>query len=311
MRTAAMLLALLLAAPVVAGAQVRVRPEPPGGSTRPEPAEPAPAALAPASRPPRPPPSADPAPTRPPRPGQGQPPPPGPGGGSIGWAPPPSHYRPPFWYGYGWGWGYYPLFPLFPLYPAMIPAGLPSESPEDRVAATVRASAAFGPRDTGLAGMAFAVDGQRAGFDLGFDAFSPSSGGLFDGGRGGDSRAYGFGSAHFTYPLFRGPAYGFLLEGGGSWLSVPSTSFSGSTDAFGFDLGASAHLGLLGPLGLEGHARLTPFPVQVVDLRAAAALRGGPLSLTLGYRVIDIEADDRTGPAARFEGPELGLGLIF
>jgi hypothetical protein len=307
MRIAVIPLALLLAAPAFAGAQVRSRPAP-GGSTRPEPAEPAPdsAAMAPAPRPPRPAPPADLAPARPPRPGTGQPPPPGPGGGPGGWGPPPVYYAPPFWYGYGWGWGYYPL------YPAVVPAqGLPSEPPAQGAAATVRASGAFGPRDTGLAGLAFAVEGQRAGFDLGFDAFSPSSGGLFDGGRGGTSQAYGFGSAHLTYPLFRGPAFGFLIEGGGSWLSVPSSSFGGSTDAFGFDLGASAHLGLLGPLGIEGHARFTPFPVQVVDLRAAAALRGGPLSLTFGYRVIDIEADDRTGPAARFEGPELGLGLIF
>jgi hypothetical protein len=307
MRIAIIPLALLLAAPALAGAQVRSRPAP-SGSTRPEPAEPTPdsAAMAPTPRPPRPPPPADLAPARPPPPGTGRPPPPGPGGGPIGWAPPPVYYSPPFWYGYGWGWGYYPL------YPAVVPApGLPSELPTQGTAATVRASGGFGPRDTGLAGLAFAVEGERAGFNLGFDAFSPSRGGLFDGGRSGASRSYGLGSAHFTYPLFRGPAFGVLLEGGGSWLSVPSSSFTGSTDAIGLDLGTSAHLGLLGPLGLEGHARITPYPVRVVDLRAAAALRGGALSLTFGYRVIDVEADDRTGPAARFEGPELGLGLIF
>jgi hypothetical protein len=179
------------------------------------------------------------------------------------------------------------------------------------MAATIRATGAFGPRDTGMAGLAFAVDGPQVGFDMGFDAFSPSSGGVFNGGLDGSTRSYGFGSAHVTYPLFRGATYGFLLEGGGSWLTIPTSGLGGSTDAFGFDLGASAHLGLFGPLGFEGHARITPFPVQVVDLRAAAALRGGPLSLTFGYRVIDVAADDRTGPAARFEGPELGLGLIF
>ena len=76
-------------------------------------------------------------------------------------------------------------------------------------------------------------------------------------------------------------------------------------------MGASANLGLVGPLGLEGHAHYTPFPVQVIDLRAAVALRAGPLSLLGGYRLIDVAADSRTGPAARFEGPEFGLGFIF
>jgi hypothetical protein len=179
-------------------------------------------------------------------------------------------------------------------------------APSEKAAAVVRATAAVGSGDSGAAGMAFAVDTPHAGFDLSFDAFSPAPGGL-----GGPAEAYGYGTAHFAYPVLEGPSFRLRLLGGGSWLSVPSTSYGGSTDAFGIDLGISANVGLVGPLGLEGHAHFTPYPVPVIDLRAAAAIRAGAFALTGGYRVIDVAADSRTGPAARFEGPEIGLGLMF
>ena len=131
------------------------------------------------------------------------------------------------------------------------------------------------------------------------------------GGLNGTEDSYALGSAHVTFPILEGPSHRIRLLAGGSWLSVPATPVSTSTEAFGFDLGASANLGLIGPLGLEGHARITPFPVRIIDLRAAVALRAGPFSLLGGYRVIDLAADSRTGPSARFEGPELGLGVIF
>jgi hypothetical protein len=92
---------------------------------------------------------------------------------------------------------------------------------------------------------------------------------------------------------------------------VPSSAYGGQADALGFDLGGSANLGLFGPIGLEGHAHYTPYPVKIVDLRAAVALRAGQFALLGGYRVIDVAQDSRTGPAARFEGPEFGLGFIF
>jgi len=304
-------LALLLAAPALAGAQDRSRPPPPSSpapSARAEPVEPS---MAQAARPPRPPPPSDAASPRPPPPHPTRPPPP-PGGqvGGPGWHPPPPiYYPPPFWAGYGWGWGYYPLYPV---YTELGPAyAVPTTPPAHQMAATMRATASFGPRDTGMAGMAFAVDGRAGGFDMEFDAFQPSTGGVTDGGMSGSTSSYGYGSAHFTYALLQGPSHRFRLEAGGSWLTVPDSPYGSGSDAFGVDLGASATFGLFGPLGVEGHARFTPYPVQVVDLRGAAALRGGPLSLTFGYRVIDVAADSQTGPAARFEGPEIGLGLVF
>jgi hypothetical protein len=177
--------------------------------------------------------------------------------------------------------------------------------------ATLRATAASGSGDGAAVGMAFAMEGGHGGFDLGFDAFAPNRGGVMAGGLNGAGDAYGLGSAHVAFPVLEAPAFQLRLQAGGSWLSVPSSALGPATDAVGLDLGVSANMGLVGPIGLEGHARITPFPVQIVDLRAAVALRAGPFSVLGGYRVIDVSADSRTGPAARFEGPEFGLGLIF
>ncbi len=310
MRITSVSLALLLATPVLAGAQGRTRPPPPSRSPAPsartDQPEPALAAPSRADRPPPPEATA----TRPPPPTSRRPPPPGPGASSGSWgSPPPVYYPPPYWWGFGWGYGYAPLYPL---YPEPFPAyGVEGAPPAHRLASTMRATGAAGSGTSGAVGLAFTVDGRRGGFDLAIDAFAPSHGGVMAGGLDGSQDAYGFGSAHFAFPILEGPAYRLRLQAGGSWLSVPVSTYGGPTDAFGPDVGASANLGLVGPFGLEGHARLTPFPVQVVDLRAAVALRAGPFSLLGGYRVIDVAGDSRTGPAARFEGPELGVGLIF
>jgi hypothetical protein len=313
MRVTSISLALLLAAPVLAGAQERTRPPPPSNPSTPSARadQPDPALAAP-SRPDRPPPSYA-APTRPPPPGSVRPPPTGPGSGP--WGPPPVYYPSPYWWGYGWGYGYEPLYPLYPSYrdyPEPWPTyGAERAHPAHRVATTMRVTGAAGSGDSGAVGLAFAMDSSRGGFDLAIDAFAPSHGGVMAGGLNDSQDAYGFGSAHFAFPILEGPAYRLRLLAGGSWLSVPSSAYGSPTDAFGPDVGVSASLGLVGPLGIEGHARITPFPVQVFDLRAAVALRTGPFSLLGGYRVIDVAGDSRTGPAARFEGPELGVGLIF
>jgi hypothetical protein len=97
---------------------------------------------------------------------------------------------------------------------------------------------------------------------------------------------------------------------------VPATGpWSGSSFAnsvaFGPQIGLSGHAGLLGPLGIEGHARVTPYPVPVLDARAAFVVRGGPLAVSAGWHVIDVNGDGQDTPAARFAGPEIGLQLGF
>jgi hypothetical protein len=73
----------------------------------------------------------------------------------------------------------------------------------------------------------------------------------------------------------------------------------------------SGHLGLIGPFGLEGHARVTPFPFPIIDTRAALVLRGGPLALSAGWRSIDVNGNGVKYPEAHFAGPEIGLQLVF
>lgn len=307
MRITSVSLALLLAAPVIAGAQERTRPPPPSNPSTPSARSDQPEAAAAPTRVERPPPAEAAAP-RPPPPPSTRPPPPWPG--SRPWGPPQqAYYPPPFWWGFGWGYGYYPLYPL---YGEPLPAyDVERAPPAHRVASTMRVTGASGSGDSGAVGLAFAVDGRHGGFDVAVDAFAPSRGGVMVGGFSGSQDSYGFGSAHLAFPILEGPAYRLRLLAGGSWLSVPASAYGSQADAFGPDVGASASLGLIGPLGLEGHARITPFPVEIIDLRAAVALRAGPFSLLGGYRVIDVAADSRTGPAARFEGPEFGIGLIF
>lgn len=306
MRITSVSLALLLAAPVIAGARERTRPPPPSNPSTPSARADQPEAAAAPTRVERAPPAEATAP-RPPPPASTRPPPPGPA--PRPWGPPPVYYPPPFWWGFGWGYGYYPLYPL---YREPLPAyDVERAPPAHRAASTMRVTGASGSGDSGAVGLAFAVDGRHGGFDVAVDAFAPSRGGAMAGGFSNSQDSYGFGSAHFAFPILEGPAYRLRLLAGGSWLSVPASAYGSQADAFGPDVGASASLGLIGPLGLEGHARITPFPVEIIDLRAAVALRAGPFSLLGGYRVIDVATDSRTGPAARFEGPEFGIGLIF
>jgi hypothetical protein len=97
------------------------------------------------------------------------------------------------------------------------------------------------------------------------------------------------------------------MPGTGSYVGRPYAD----TIAFGPDVGVSAQIGLIGPIGVEGHVRLTPFPVPVTDVRVALALRGGPFALTAGVRAIDVDGDEVDAPEGRFSGPEVGLSLMF
>jgi hypothetical protein len=176
---------------------------------------------------------------------------------------------------------------------------------------TARVTVAIGSGDSAAVGMAADLGSGRLHLDLAADVFAPSRGGVMTDDLWSAENPYGLATVHADYLLLEGPFYGLNLQAGGSWLTVPASASGGQADALGFDLGAAAHVGLIGPLGLEGHARVTPFPVRVVDLRAAAAFRVSQLSLLVGYRAIDVAADSRTGPAARFQGIEIGVGLTL
>jgi hypothetical protein len=213
-------------------------------------------------------------------------------------------YHSSFWLGGGWGWGYYPMYPR--------PHYAPDQAREEAERIATRLTfAAGGAPDAAFAGVNLALDGRHAGFHVGIDAVALDRG--FD---GGDDDALGWGSTHLTWSVAASQAFRIRAELGLSMLSIPGRgSYAGrsyaDTVAFGPDVGVSAQVGLVGPIGIEGHARLTPFPVPVSDLRLALALRGGPFALTAGVRNIEVMGNEEDGPEGRFAGPELGLSLVF
>ena len=107
------------------------------------------------------------------------------------------------------------------------------------------------------------------------------------------------------------------IETGGSMLSLPNSTavslqeWRGKT-LYGPDVGVSGQLGIVGPLGIEGHARLTPIPMRVADTLIAATVHGGPLGLSAGWRWIDVAGNGRDAPEARRSGgPRSALSLAF
>ena len=248
-----------------------------------------------------------------------------------------------FWGGWGFGWSYYPLYPVYPAYPGYAqpyppgsagpdggyyapdrggyapddgyyPPGAgryPAANP-DRVFVRLGLAAA-GMNDGAVGGFTLALDSRAVGFSASADALV-----IDDVTRVGDSGgdALGWGSAHLTWTVLADAAFRIRLELGGSMLSLPTTgafaALSRAGDvAFGPDVGISGQLGLVGPIGLEGHARVTPLPITVVDSRLALAFRGGPFAVTAGWRGIRIFEEQGEVPDLDFSGPELGLSFVF
>ncbi len=234
----------------------------------------------------------------------------GPYYGYPGYYADPALYVSPFWFGWSWGWGYYPLWGPRPYDPRYGYVPEPRYEP-DRVATQLALRGAGAPGGA-AGGLSLSADGRFVGFHAGVDAIAIAP----PGGTVQSSAALGFGSAHLTWSVVSEDAGRIRLELGGSMLSIPTGgAYAGAPYAgnvlFGPDVGVSGHLGLAGPLGLEGYARLTPVPIPVTDVHAALAFRGGPLALTAGWRAIRIDGNGTDAPSARFSGPEIGLSLMF
>lgn len=216
-----------------------------------------------------------------------------------------GYYR-PWYYGWGWGYGYYPMWPR-PVYPH------PVEEVE-RVTTELSGIGAANTLGGGAAGASLQLDGYSWGFNLDATGFflGDQNGDLMAGGATPMSSGMFLGSMHLTYALLAGDSYRVRLEAGGSMLSLPSLADRDGALAFGPDVGVSARIGLLGPLGAEGHARLTPWPLATLDLEAALALRFGPLAVKGGWRDLRVATApiDYAG-TLRFSGPEVGLSLVF
>lgn len=214
----------------------------------------------------------------------------------------------PFWLGWSWGWGYYPLWPR-PYYEGA-EQGYRSDDAY-RITARLEAYGA-GAANAAAGTVAMSMEGPSAGFNADVTGLAVGSAA---GVTAGDS-SLALGGARATWSILSDAAFRMRLEVGGSMISVPDTgAYAGATYAntmiFGPQVGVSANLGLVGPFGLEGYARLTPLPVPVLDAKAGVVLRGGPLAVSAGWRVIDVNGDQIDSPEAHFAGPELGLQLMF
>jgi hypothetical protein len=174
------------------------------------------------------------------------------------------------------------------------------------------AAAGASSGDAIAGGVSMLVEGRRAGLHASFDGVELSSTGSVS----GAGPALSLGRVGATFAIASAPSFRVRLEAGGSMLAVPSTGVYagtpyGGTTSFGPDLGVSGQLGLVGPIGVEAHARYTPWPVPVTDVRTAAALRAGPVAFTAGWRAIQVEGDGIDGPDGWFDGPELGVQARF
>jgi hypothetical protein len=213
----------------------------------------------------------------------------------------------PFWLGWSWGWGYYPLWPR-PYYEGGQPGYLPDDA--RRLGARLEAYGA-GASHAAAGTLALAMEGPIAGFnaDVTGLALSDPSGATTD-------AALTIASGRATWSIASEAAFRLRLELGATMVSVPSSGIYASTSyansvSVGPQLGVSGHVGLVGPFGLEGHARVTPYPVPVVDAKAAVVLRGGPLAVSAGWRSVDVNGNRIDAPEAHFKGPEVGLQLMF
>ncbi len=215
------------------------------------------------------------------------------------------YYTAPFWWGWGWGWGYYPLYPR-PAYPYR-------EEEARRITTEVTVTGGptraywSGIRSNEVAGgVEVLADGPRFGFGAAVDGFNLGSSytGL------GSSSALALGSLHATFAIASGEFGRLRAELGGSVVSWPDTiNYLGAT-SLGPDVGLSGHVGLIGPLGIEGHARYTPFPRYVVDFEGSLAIRLGPVALKGGWREVAVGGDS-VQPSLRFSGPQIGLSFLF
>jgi hypothetical protein len=211
----------------------------------------------------------------------------------------------PIWWGWGWGWGYYPLYPR-PRY---------GYAPEQVSRFTTRFDLFGGGtlhHGGGAAGLALAAEGERWGMNLVFDGLYRGPGVVARRGSFLDSSTtYAHASAHFTAAVIATDVARLRFELGGALLAWPNAGPDAGLTVGGPDLGVSGQVGLVGPLAVEGYARLMPVPVPVSDVLAALAFRFGPLALTAGWRELAVHKSHVNAARFSFSGPQVGLGVQF
>lgn len=235
---------------------------------------------------------------------------------------PPYHYS-PFYWSFGWSFGWYPLYPAYPAYAypvapppdgaPLAPGQMAPVPPQERIYTRFSLYGA-GRHDGYIAGLTFDLDSRLIGFnaDIGALAWEPVTGPLHS----SASDPVTLANAHVTWTFLLQRSVRLRLETGVSMLDLPDSAplfdrpWRGNT-LFGPDVGVSGHLGLVGPVGLEGHARITPYPQRIIDTFAGLTVHGGPVGVNAGWRWVDIAGDGIDAPKMMFRGPQFGLVLAF
>ena len=70
-------------------------------------------------------------------------------------------------------------------------------------------------------------------------------------------------------------------------------------------------LGIIGPVAVEGYARMTPYPIRIGDGYAGLGLHVRTFGVSLGWRWLEIVGDDEHAPKASFNGFQGGLVVAF
>ncbi len=224
------------------------------------------------------------------------------------------YYRPHRWW--GWGWGWYPVYPYYPAPPpseGYAPAPEPERREQDRIYTRLSLYGA-GRSDGYMGGLTVGLEGRLLGFDVDVAALAREqvTGPLHS----DTSDPATWTTAHLTWTLVNERSVRLRLETGASILALPDSpavanqEWRGKT-LVGPDVGISGHLGLVGPLGIEGYARLTPVPTRVADTFVGLAVHGGPLGVSAGWRWVDVAGNGRDAPKLMFRGPQVGIGLAF
>jgi hypothetical protein len=171
-----------------------------------------------------------------------------------------------------------------------------------------------GRTDGYMGGLTFGLDSRFVGFDLDVAALARAS---FTGPlRASGSDPATWGTAHITWTFISDRSFRIRFETGASMLDLPSSpavldrAWRGKM-VIGPDAGVSGQLGLTGPVGIEGYARITPFPVRIADTFVGVTIHGGPLGVNAGWRWVDIAGDEIRAPKTFFRGPQGGLVLAF
>lgn len=221
----------------------------------------------------------------------------------------PNYYYDPYyhpWYGgyYGWGFGYRPLFYSAPTY-TVVEQPAPQQSGSD-ISASFSAGAALLGSSSGTGSgfdLGAAFEGERLGFNLTWTGvYVPA-----DDGSGGVDSIKLF-NGMLTYSVLSRPQGRLRLEAGGMSAWAPDLVVLGP------GLGVSGVLGLVGPLGLDGSVRMTPFPFRQVDAQAGLTVGLGPLGFRGGFRGVyldDAGIVDGVVHTDVFAGPYLGLELVL